>query len=165
MKRIVIISTILMMITMSVSSKNVLNGNSNTFLQDYTITRVGDQLYELSYTNSDEKFTIEVCPKEAECCYLVRSDKIEVMYLCNNAGFGLRKIPDNQQLLSTKEYCNLVNCNAFSYQSLLTPNKKNTKKALGLIACFFPEVINENSREIVFHQGNPDGNSKKIVQN
>lgn len=160
MKQLIFILAILMFASTQASSKAVLSGKTNTFLNDYQITQTGENLYELSYSNSTEKFTIEVCPKEAECCYLVRSNKVEVMYLCNNAGFGLRKMPEKQRQLETSEYCKLVNCKAFMYQSLISQNKKSTEKALGLIACFFPEVVNETCRATVFNPALEKVNSK-----
>lgn len=138
----------------TVFASKAITGDSNSFLDDYQITNVSENTYELTYSNSTEKFTIEVCPKEAECCYLVRNNHFEVMYLCNGAGFGLRKMPDKDQSMSTAQYCKLVDCKAFKYQSLLTPKKKNTKSALGLIACFLPYVVNEPSRELVFNPTN-----------
>lgn len=164
MKQIIFILVILMISASGALSKTVLSGNSNTFLKEYQITQTADNLYELTYANSHERISIEVCPAESECCYLVRSNKVEVMYLCNENGFGLRKMPLENRHMSTTEYCDLLNCKAFMYQSLMTQKQKNKKGALGLIACFFPEVVNEQSREIVFNPTPNDDDSKLAAQ-
>ena len=131
MRTLSILITALLLAT-TVFAGKTLTGDSNTFLDEYKVVKVDQNMFELTYANSNEKFTIEVCPKEKECCYLVRGEHVEVMYLCNEAGLGLRKMPDALQKISTDEYCKLVDCNAFRYQSLLTPKKK-TKKP-----CLFP---------------------------
>ena len=164
MKQLILIFTFLMLSTLGALSKTTLTGNSNTFLKDYQIVQTDENRYELTYSNSSEKFSIEVCPSESECCYLLRNNKIEVMYLCNENGFGLRKMPLDKSQLATSEYCDLVNCKTFMYHSLISSKKKNTKKALGLIACFFPEVINESSRTIVFNPNKSSDDSKLAAQ-
>ena len=164
MKTIFLI-VITLLIAFTVNAKKAITGNSNTFLDDYKISQIDENLYELSYSNSTEKFTVEVCPKENECCYLVRGNHIELMYLCNELGFGLRKMPNNSQQLTTSTYSNLVFNKAFSYQSLLTPKQKSKKKAQGLIACFFPEVINQNSQSIVFNPQKKLNNSSLTQSN
>ena len=164
MKQFILSLIILMAAITSASSKTLISGESNTFLQEYKVIQINNNNYELTYSNSPEKFIIEVCPDENKCCYLVRNPKIEVMYLCNENGFGLRKMPLEQRKLATSDYCDLINCKTFMYQSLMTPNKKDTKDALGLIACFFPEVINESSRGIVFDPVKGVEGSKLAVQ-
>lgn len=163
MKTLAILFTTLLLATASYAGKTI-TGDSNTFLDDYKLTQIDDNKFELSYANSTEKFTVEVCPKEKECCYMVRGENVEVMYLCNKMGMGLRKMPEASQSLSTDVYCKLVDCKAFKYQSLLTANKKKTKDALGIIACFFPSVINAESQNLVFNAVE-DVEKKLMVQN
>jgi hypothetical protein len=127
-----------------------LTGDSNTILNQYQVTQVGENLYELTYSNSGATFTIEVCKQKRECCYLLRNENIEVMYLCNGDGFGMRKMPEKLKKIDTSVYKQLINPDSFQQQSLLTTNKKDEKQALGLIACFFPNAINANSFNKLF---------------
>jgi hypothetical protein len=131
-----------------------ITGKSNSLLGNYTIAPMGENIFKLSYSNSDAVFTIEVCKEKEQCCYLLRSDAVEVMYLCNELGFGMRKMPDNRKKLETDVYKHLIDAETFSQQSLLTSNRKTQSEALALIACFFPHVIKTNSYGIVFNYTN-----------
>lgn len=163
MKTLLIITAALFIATFSFAGRAI-SGNTNTYLDGYKVSQLDENKYLLTYENSSETFTIEVCPKDKECCYLVRGNKIEVMYLCNQNGLGLRKMPLADRQISTDEYCKYLNCKSFKYQSLLTPNKKRTKEALGIIACFFPEVINKDSRTFVFNTQTEAVDQKLVVQ-
>lgn len=148
--RILIIFLSLLAFTLTLQAKNQFSGKTNTFVGDYCVTEISENNYEISYSNSSEKLNVEVCPEKEECCYLIRSPKVELMYVCNKTGFGLRKMPQNLQSMNTSVYCNYLQNEAFKNQSLLTVNQKDAKEALGLIACFLPEVINVESRNLVF---------------
>lgn len=150
MKQLLLSLLAILLMCGSAKSKELISGNSNTFLKNYQVTQISDNQFELSYSNSHEKFSIEVCSNDDECYYLLRNPKIEVMYLCNNIGFGLRKMPTNYSQLPTSAYCKRVNCKTFMYQALITTKERDTKEALGLIACFFPDVVNLEARELVF---------------
>lgn len=158
-----LIAIVIVLLASSAWAKKPISGNSNSFLKGYEVSRLNENLYQLSYENASNRFTIEVCPTESECCYLLRGENVEVMYVCNDLGFGLRKMPEQWQQLSPKSYAGLVSNKAFSYQSLLTPKHKNTKKALGLIACFFPSVVREDARDVVF-QNQPAIKTDGIAQ-
>lgn len=164
MKKIVFI-VITLSFAITLNAKEAITGNSNTFLRDYKISQISENLYELTYENSTEKFTIEVCPKQKQCCYLLRGNNIELMYLCSELGFGLRKMPEGAQKLATGTYCNIIDNKAFSYQSLLTPKYKSEKKALALIACFFPGVISTNSTTLVFNPASENNYQKLVLSN
>lgn len=164
MKQIVILVVVLS-IALGTYAKKAITGDSNSFLDEYKVAQLDKNLYELTYANSTETFTIEVCPDEEKCCYLVRGEQVELMYLCNEMGFGLRKMPDCSQKLSTNKYCQMLDKSAFRYQSLLSPKHKSTNAALGLIACFFPYVINDESRGMVFYPDKESDKSKLTAQN
>jgi hypothetical protein len=129
-----------------------ITGKSNSLLGTYTIAPMGENMYKLSYSNGDATFTIEVCKEKEQCCYLLRGNSVEVMYLCNEFGFGMRKMPDNRKKLETEVYKHLIDAETFSQQSLLTCNRKTQ-----MIACFFPHVIKTNSYGIVFNYSNEGG--------
>jgi hypothetical protein len=150
MKTFLILLSVLLLLGIEATSKPVASGESNTFLDSYKLVQTADNVFELSYANTAEKFTIEVCPVADECCYLVRGKKVEVMYQCNALGFGLRKMPEAQQSRPTSDYGQLLNCKTFMYHSCITQKQPGVKKALKLIACFFPEVIHEEARIQVF---------------
>jgi hypothetical protein len=128
-----------------------ITGMSNSVLDEYRITPVGENMYQLSYSNGEATFTIEVCHDKNECCYLLRGDAVEVMYVCNEFGFGMRKMPNRLKKLETAVYKNLIDPVTFSQQSQLTEKQKDETDALALIACFFPMAIKAESYGLVFN--------------
>jgi len=142
-----------------------ITGNSNSALDQYKVTQTGENLYELTYSNSGATFTIEVCKNRSECCYLVRNDKIEVMYLCNEDGFGLRKMPEKLKKIDSSAYKQLIDPGSFQQQSLLSTSRKTEEQALGLIACFFPGSINPESFAKVFNTPKSGKGTELTLQN
>lgn len=131
-----------------------ITGDSNSILDQYQVTQVGENLYELTYSNSGATFSIEICKQKQECCYLLRNEKIEVMYLCNKNGFGLRKMPEKLKSIDTSLYGQLIDPASFQQQSVLSTSRKDEKQALGLIACFFPNTIKAASFNQLFELKN-----------
>jgi hypothetical protein len=153
------------LISFTIFAEKTLKGDSNSNLDQYQITQIADNLFELTYSNSDATFTIEVCQKEDECCYLVRGEKIEMMYLCDENGFGVRKMPASLKKLETSSYKNLVESQSFQQQSLISSSGKNEKQALGLIACYFPGMINSESYRFVFNNLKDENRPELTIQN
>jgi hypothetical protein len=150
MKTTVLIMLFCLVSIFTFAGKSI-TGDSNSVLNQYQLTQVGENIYELTYSNSGATFTIEVCKKMNGCCYLLRNEKIEMMYLCSEDGFGLRKMPEKLKKIDTSVYKQLIDPNSFQQQSLLSLSRKNEKQALGLIACFFPGSINPESFDMVFN--------------
>jgi hypothetical protein len=149
MKTILILSALMMVALLSQASKTI-HGDSNSLLKEYTLTQVSDNLYELTYSNANSTFTIEVCPSSKECCYLVRGENLEVMYLCNKLGLGLRKMPEKQQKLAQSKYHDLIDAETFRRQSQIVAKKKSTADALALIACFLPHTVKPEMQAATF---------------
>ncbi|MBN1925657.1 MAG: hypothetical protein JW798_07475 [Prolixibacteraceae bacterium] len=127
-----------------------LSGDSNTALGKYKVTQESENLYQLSYSLAGEVFTVEVLPQKNECCYILRGKNIELMYLCNELGFGMRKVPECNQKLEVSAYSRSIVTKSFSEQSQISCARKTREEALGLIACFFPEAIQPDSYNTVF---------------
>ena len=159
--RTIICILVFVLVSLFTYAGETITGKSNSLLGNYTVAPMGDNIYKLSYSNSDAVFTIEVCKEKEQCCYLLRNDVIEVMYLCNEFGFGMRKMPDKRKELETDVYKHLIDAETFSQQSLLTSNRKAQPEALALIACFFPHVIKSNSYDIVFNYTN-EGKTEEL---
>jgi hypothetical protein len=141
---------------------NTIKGKSNTLLGEYLITPSGENLYQLSYSNGEATFTIEVCKGKKECCYLLRSESVEVMYICNELGLGMRKMPDKYTKIDVSAYKHLIDSQTFSQQSLLTNFVKNESDALSIIACFFPLEIKSDSYGLVFNYNEKDENKLTV---
>ena len=129
-----------------------LTGNSLTDFGKYTVT-VADmpmvinneevKTYDLAYENTSEPVQIGVVKEEKCVTYVVRSNEFEIMYTCVNGVFGVKKIDIKYQTLPKEEMdAKLDRVNYFA-QRVICTNKKSEDELLGLIACYFPKLVNE----------------------
>lgn len=130
-----------------------LTGNSLTEFGKYTVM-VSDvpmvinneevKTYELTYENTSSPIQVGVVKVEECVTYIVRSDEFEIQYTCNKGVFGVRKIESKFQTLPKEEIdAKLDRVNYFT-QRVICKNKKSEEELLGLIACYFPKLINED---------------------
>jgi hypothetical protein len=129
-----------------------LTGNSLTDFGKYTIVKsnvpmVVDnqsvQTYELTYEQTTQPIIIGLV-KEKKCTtFIVRSDEFEVMYTCDNGVFGVKKMDKKYQELPKEEVDTKLNKVSYYAQRVICQNKKSEDELLGLIACYFPGLVNE----------------------
>lgn len=129
-----------------------LTGNSLTEFGKYTVTvsevpmiinNEAVKTYDLNYENTNNPVKIGVV-QEKECAkYIVRSDEFEIQYSCNKGVFGAKKIESKYRTLPKEEMNEkLDNVNYFA-QRVICTNKKSEDELLGLIACYFPALVND----------------------
>lgn len=136
----------------NVKDTKALTGNSLTDFGKYTVMVsemplvLDDEVvktYEVTYENTSNPVHIGVV-KEKECVtYVVRSDEFEIEYTCNNGVFGVKKIESRFQTLPKEELDAKLNRVSYFSQRVICTNKKSEDEILGLIACYFPQLINE----------------------
>ncbi|NQU53521.1 MAG: hypothetical protein HQ522_13385 [Bacteroidetes bacterium] len=99
--------------------------------------------YELRYENTNNPIIIGLV-KEKDCTtFIVRSDEFEIEYTCNKGVFGVKKIESKYQELPKEEMALKLNKVSYYSQRVICQNKKSEDELLGLIACYFPNLINE----------------------
>jgi hypothetical protein len=129
-----------------------LTGNSLTDFGKYTVM-VSDapmlinneevKTYDLTYENTSEPIRVGVVKTEECVTFIVRSGEFEIEYTCNKGVFGVKKIESKYQTLPKEEMdAKLDRVNYFA-QRVICKNKKSEDELLGLIACYFPKLVNE----------------------
>ncbi len=129
-----------------------LTGNSLTEFGKYTIT-VSDEpmiiaseavkTYDLMYENTGNPIRVGLVKEEQCTTFVVRSGDFEIQYSCNKGVFGVNKIESRFQTLPTEEMDAKLNKVNFFSQRVISANKKSEEELLGLIACYFPVLVNE----------------------
>ena len=130
-----------------------LTGNSLTEFGKYTIM-VSDapmvlnnevvKTYDLMYENTVNPVRVGLVKEEKCTTYVVRTDDFEIQYTCNKGVFGVKKIESRFQTLPKEEMdAKLDRVNYFS-QRVICTNVKSEEELLGLIACYFPKLVNED---------------------
>jgi len=129
---------------------SVLSGNSLTSLGEYQITELESEVignetvrkFQIEYENGNAPVTVLLNERKRCNDYFVRSNVMEIQYVCKKSGFGattisnsaFRKLPEqtNNMFLSQE---------ALRQQEKLVNSQVSVEKALGLIACYYPNLL------------------------
>ena len=136
-----------------IKTGQAITGQSLTEFGKYTIT-VSDvpmkinneavKTYDLNYENTSNPVKIGMVQSETCRTFIMRTEEFEVEYTCNQGVFGVKKIEAQYQQLPKEEMeAKLDRVNYFA-QRLICTNKKSEDELLGLIACYFPNLIKED---------------------
>jgi hypothetical protein len=99
--------------------------------------------YELTYENTSNPIRVGLVKEEKCTTFIVRNDDFEVQYTCNKGVFGVKKIEPKYQTLPKEQMdVRLDRVNYFA-QRVICTNPKSEDELLGLIACYFPSLVNE----------------------
>ncbi len=135
-----------------ITDGKALTGNSLTKFGKYTIVNSEAPMvlnnravptYDLKYDDTNSMVRIGVL-KEKNCTsYVVRSDEFEIMYQCNENVFGVKKLEKKYQTLPVSSINKKLDKVSYFSQRVICQNPKSEEDLLGLIACYFPNLINE----------------------
>lgn len=140
--------------TTKIKDGKAMTGNSLTSFGEYTVVnsdvpmiykKQALKTYDLSYENSNKPVSIGVlCEDELQCkTFIVRCPEFEIEYVCVNHVFGVKKIENRFQELSKEEMELKLNKVSYFSQKVICQNIKSEDELLGLIACYFPNLIRE----------------------
>ena len=122
-----------------------------TEFKKYEISSVDDifvgkkvkAMWTVSYSNVEVPVTVIKRKTLDGTEYVVRSKFFEVSYAATSTGFGVKETRNSWHTVQ-KKISRAVICQAeMKNQQIITPNKVDDEKALGLIACYLPELIND----------------------
>ena len=155
--RLLILTICIAVLSMGATAKikdgKALTGTSLTDFGKYTIVNsdapmvvkdVAIPTYDLTYENADALVQIGLV-KEKECTtFVVHTDEFEVQYTCKKGVFGVQKIEKKYQELPKEEMEAKLDRVAYFSQRVICQNKKTDDELLGLIACYFPNLVKED---------------------
>jgi hypothetical protein len=138
--------------TAEIRDGKAMTGSSLTDFGRYTLVNsdapmvINNQVlktYELTYENAANPILIGVV-KENDCkTFIVRSDDFEIEYTCIKGVFGVKKMEKKYASLPKAEIDAKMNKVSYYSQRVICQNKKSEDELLGLIACYFPNMIND----------------------
>jgi len=154
--RLIILTICIAILSMGATAKikdgKALRGSSLTDFGNFTmvnsevpmvVNNKALKTYDLMYENTNDVIRVGLV-KEKDCTtFIVRSDEFEVEYTCNKGVFGVKKIEAQYQELPKKEMDLKLNKVSYYSQRVICQNKKSEDELLGLIACYFPTLIND----------------------
>ncbi|MBN1986754.1 MAG: hypothetical protein JW761_10650 [Prolixibacteraceae bacterium] len=154
--RVLILTVCVALLSLGVNAKirdgKALTGNSLTEFGKYTIVNSDVPMvldnkmvptYNLMYDDVNSPIRIGVL-KDKDCTsFIIRSDEFEVMYQCQKHVFGVKKIDKKYQTLPADANNEKMDKVGYYAQRVICQNPKSEDELLGLIACYFPHLINE----------------------
>jgi len=155
--KLLIITICLAVVSLGASAGKIkdgksLTGNSLTDFGKYKIVKseapmvIEDKVletYDLSYELTSDPIRIGLI-KEKNCTtFIVRSDEFEMAYTCNKGVFGVKRVDKKYQEIPKEEMDAKLNKVSYYAQRVICQNKKSDDELLGLIACYFPNLVNE----------------------
>jgi len=149
MKKVNFLAALIVVFFLSVSISNATEVRSA--FKDYEITSVENlhmgkavkAIWNISYSKDEAPVTVVKRSTHEGTEYVVQSDFFVVSYCSNADGFGVKQtrkawshVPKeiNKAVLNDKELKN---------QRIISPNKVDDETALGLIASYLPDLIND----------------------
>jgi hypothetical protein len=99
--------------------------------------------YELVYENANRSVQIGVLPESNCTNFILKTDLFEIEYVCNKGTFGVKKM--NRDYANIAKDMNEAVLDKVGYfsQRVITQNPKTEEELLGLIACYFPNLIKD----------------------
>lgn len=129
-----------------------LTGHSLTEFGKYTIVKsdapmvINDtdlETYDLVYEKTKNPIRVGLVKEDKCTTFIVRSDEFEIEYKCNNGVFGVKKIEERFQELPKEANNAKLNKVGYFSQRVICQNNKSEDELLGLIACYFPNLVHE----------------------
>ncbi len=151
MKKLNFVSGVILVLLI-VSTVSVNATGLRTEFKSYNIEEVDNlymgkevkALWTLRYSQDEEPVTIVKRKTLEGTEFVVHSKYFEVSYASTSEGFGAKEVRRSWSNVP-KKITNAVICKEeLAHQEIITPNKVDDKTALGLIASYLPDLINDD---------------------
>jgi hypothetical protein len=126
-------------------------------LNEYKIAPVEDlhmgkqvkAIWTISYSADEVPVTVVKRHTLEGTEYVVQSDYFAVSYRSNTDGFGVKETKRSWSDVPKKINRAVLNQKEMENQRIITPNEVDDEKALGLIASYLPDLINDGYTHIL----------------
>ncbi len=131
--------------------------NGSTGFNKYEITTVNGlhlgksvkAIWTLSYSHNEAPITVVKRKTMEGIEYIVQTDYFAVSYAATATGFGAKEVRKSWSTVPRKITNAVISQKEMARQAIITPNSVNDEQALGLIASYLPDLINEGYTHIL----------------
>ncbi len=124
---------------------------SRSEFKDFSITPMNDlnmgkkveAVWTIRYSSDEKPVTVVKRNTLDGTEYVVHSQFFEISYLATSEGFGTKAVRNSWRNVPKKINNAVISHDEFMKQQVITPNMVNDEKALGLIASYLPDLIND----------------------
>lgn len=106
-------------------------------------------IWTLKYSNEEVPVTIVKHKILEGTEYVVHSKYFDVSYASTASGFGTKKVRNSWSNVPKKISKAVISQEEMKRQQIITPNKVDDECALGLIASYLPDLINDGYTHIL----------------
>jgi len=147
MKKLTLVLAI-MMVFATFSFGNVIDDKFEiTKLENVYLGKSIDKVWIIDYSNKVENpVTVTLEGNK----YVVRSKYFEVMYSYNEDGFGVCCVKKSMRTIPKEITLAVIDRNQMENQRVLTPNKVSNESAIGLIANYLPDLLNDGYKHVIY---------------
>ncbi|MFW5831948.1 MAG: hypothetical protein ACOCVA_06830 [Prolixibacteraceae bacterium] len=155
MKKLSIVSVVV--ICLVVASSSAFATGLNTDFRKYEIEEVDnhyldkkvEKAWSLSYNSGEQPITVVKRSTLDGDTYVVHAKHFDVCYRNFSSGFGAKQAR-NSWCSVPKQITNaVINSEQLKRQQILTPEKVSDQQALGLIASYLPDLLNDNYKHVL----------------
>lgn len=128
-------------------------GSSNaeiTPVENLYLGRNVEKVWTIAFSNDEKPLTITLLKTEKFPTYVVRSQFFEVVYSSDEEGFGVKQVANAERTVNKKITAAVLNADQLKQQRILTPNKVSEEYALGLIASYLPDLLNNDYKHLIY---------------
>lgn len=128
-----------------------------TQFKTYKVTQVNDlyvgknvkAIWTVSYSNEEVPVTVVKRKTMKGVEYLVYTKFFEVSYASTASGFGTKEVRRSWRNVPKRISKAVISQEEMKRQRIITPNKVDDEKALGLIASYLPNLINDGYTHLI----------------
>lgn len=150
------LNLVLMVCVFAISLSANATGIGNEF-RNYEIVSVDDlhlgknieKVWTISYSSNETPITVVKRKTVEGDVYVVHSKYFEVSYASTTNGFGAKEVRKSWSNVPKQITRAVISKEELKKQEIITPNKVNEERALGLIANFLPDLINDGYTHIL----------------
>ncbi len=153
MKKMISLTVMIVVICFTTIAKPVAQkGDTQCALGKYKVEKASDpvviddvelETFLITYENSDKKVKVAIDKDKKNKKFLVFSDGPSVQYICNKSYFGVEKLDKKYKKNGNMANDELLDRSAYFYQKILTRSDPDDRDCLGLIAVYYPRLIND----------------------
>lgn len=155
MKKLSILSLAVVLIVVITSNANAtgLRTEFNAYeispVEDLYVGKNVDKIWTLSYSKDEVPVTVVKRVTLEGTEYVVHSKFFDVSYAATSAGFGAKEVRKSWSNIPRKISRAVLSQEELKRQEIITPNKVDDQKALGLIASYLPDLVNDGYTHVL----------------
>ncbi len=108
-----------------------------------------EKVWKLTYNGGEKPVTVVKRDLPKGCAYVVNTDFFEVCYASTPKGFGTRTVKRSWSTVPMQINDAVINSNEVQKQQVILPGKVDDETALGLIASFLPNLLNDDYKHLL----------------